>query len=466
MNAAATTSAEENSQELAALCRMLTRSSGFRLGFVVANHPSLRRRIALDCERTCGVRPREVTLDGRAPEGIVTQLERAIGEDQPTALFVYGLESLLDLRLRQSPAMDLLNLNRDYCWQRFPWPVVFVAPLFAVREFARQTPDFWSGRTGVYRFTGDRDDIKETLAGLGIGYDWSLEASSKLERREILDHLRAELDDRPDEDPAIRVELLSLLARAAAFAHDWPRQQQLLTQTLPIYRQIGARLGEANTIKGLGDVALAQSRYQEATERYQQALPTYRQTGDRLGEAHALQGLGGVALQQVRFQEATEHHQQALPIYRQIGDRRGEAQTIQGLGDAALWQSRYQEATNHYQQALPIYRQIGNRLGEAYALQGLGDVALAQGRSAEAAEHYQQALPIYRQVGDRLGEANTLVSRARLAITTGKRADAVSEMAQAIHIYTAIGLTKRAETLQSEVATWGTTGAEMSDYSE
>lgn len=266
MSASATTLAEENRQELAALCRMLTRARGFRLGFVVANHPSLRRRIALDCEQICGVRLREVTLDAHAPEGIVAQLERAVGDDQPAALFVYGLESMLDLRLRQSPAMDLLNLNRDYCWQRFPWPVVFVAPLFAVREFARQAPDFWSGRTGVYRFTGDRDDIKETLAGLGIDYDWSLEAGSKLERREILENLQAELENQPDEDPAITVELLSLLAQAAAFEHDWSTQQRLLTQALPIYRQIGARLGEANAIQALGDVALQQARYEEAAE--------------------------------------------------------------------------------------------------------------------------------------------------------------------------------------------------------
>ncbi|MGH3868259.1 MAG: tetratricopeptide repeat protein, partial [Pseudonocardiaceae bacterium] len=271
MTTTGTTPAEENRQELEALCRMLTRASGFRLGFVVANHPSVRQRIAEDCERTCGVRPREVTLDEHAPEGIVAQLERAVGDDQPTALVVHGLESMLDLRLRQSPAMDLLNLNRDYCWQRFPWPVVFVAPLFAVREFARQAPDFWSGRTGVYRFTGDRDDIKETLAGLGIDYNWSLEAGSKLERREILEHLQIELDDRSDEDPAITVELLSLLAQAAAFEHDWPRQQQLLTQALPVYRQIGARLGEANAIQALGDVALQQARYEEAAERYEQA---------------------------------------------------------------------------------------------------------------------------------------------------------------------------------------------------
>jgi hypothetical protein len=85
MSATATTLADENGQELAALCRMLARAHGFRLGFAVANHPSLRSRIVLGCARICGLRPREVTLDVHAPEGIVAQLERAIGDDQPAA---------------------------------------------------------------------------------------------------------------------------------------------------------------------------------------------------------------------------------------------------------------------------------------------------------------------------------------------------------------------------------------------
>ncbi|MGI8814730.1 MAG: tetratricopeptide repeat protein, partial [Pseudonocardia sp.] len=320
MSTTAAMLAEDNRDELAALCRMLIRASGFRLGFVVANHPSVRQRIVADCERSCGMHPVEVTLDPAAPDGIVAQLERAIGDDLPAALFVHGLESMVDLRVRQSPAMDLLNLNRDYCWRRFPFPVVFVAPLFAVREFARQAPDFWSGRTGVYRFTGDRDDIAETLAGLGVDYDWSLGAGAKLERREVLEHLRAEFDDRPDADPAITVELLDLLAKAAAFDSDWSTQQQLLTRALPIYRQIGARLGEANAIQALGDVALAQDRYVDAAERYEQALPIYRQIGARLGEANAIQALGEVARMQDRYVDAAERYEQALPIYRQIGD--------------------------------------------------------------------------------------------------------------------------------------------------
>ena len=346
MSAASTTAADENRQELAALCRMLTRASGFRLGFAIANHPSVRNRIALDCERSCGLRPREVTLDERAPEGIVAQLERAVGDDQPAALFVYGLESMLDLRMRQSPAMDLLNLNRDYCWRRFPWPVVFVAPLFAMREFARQAPDFWSGRTGVYRFIGDREDIKETLTGLGIDYDWSLEVGSRLARREILEQLRVELDDRPVEDPAITVELLSLLAQAAAFEYDWPTQERLLRQALPIYRQIGDRLGEANAVQALGDVARMQARYEEATERYEQALPIYRQIGDRLGEATTLVSRARLAIATGEHPYAIAEMAEAIRIYTVIGLTEW-VETFQA--EAASWETTGAETSDSSQ---------------------------------------------------------------------------------------------------------------------
>ncbi|MGH8887395.1 MAG: hypothetical protein ACRDYX_19965, partial [Egibacteraceae bacterium] len=232
---------DRNRQELEALCRMLTRARGFRLGFAVANHPSVRERLVAQCRAACGIEPMEVTLDPARPQGVVAQLEQAVGDVRPAAMFVHGLESMLDLRVRQSVAMDLLNLNRDCCWRRFPWPVVFVAPLFAVREFARQAPDFWSGYSGIYHFVGDREDVRQTLSSLGVDLDWSLERRSKLERREILEQVRTELEEWEDDDPAIKAELLSLLARAAAFESDLVLQERFVTEALAVYDDIGDR---------------------------------------------------------------------------------------------------------------------------------------------------------------------------------------------------------------------------------
>jgi hypothetical protein len=108
---------------------------------------------------------------------------------------------------------------------------------------------------------------------------WSLAAGSKRERREILEHLQAEVNDRPDDDPAITVELLSLLAQATAFEHDWPRQQQLLTQALPIYRQIGDRLGEANTLVSRARLAIITGERADAGSEMAKAIHIYAAIG-------------------------------------------------------------------------------------------------------------------------------------------------------------------------------------------
>ncbi len=61
-------------------------------------------------------------------------------------------------------------------------------------------------------------------------------------------------------------------------------------QALRIYRDIGARLGEADTLQSLGHAARIQGRYSDAIALYDQALPIYRETGDRRGEAITLAG--------------------------------------------------------------------------------------------------------------------------------------------------------------------------------
>ncbi|MEH2254767.1 tetratricopeptide repeat protein, partial [Nostoc sp.] len=63
---------------------------------------------------------------------------------------------------------------------------------------------------------------------------------------------------------------------------------------LAFYREIGDRLGEANTLKAIGDVLQFLDRRSEALERYEAALAFYRDTGSRLGEANTLIAIGDV----------------------------------------------------------------------------------------------------------------------------------------------------------------------------
>ena len=69
---------------------------------------------------------------------------------------------------------------------------------------------------------------------------------------------------------------------------------------MPLYRQVGDVLGEANCIQSLGDIALERSEHDAARAAYEQALPLCRQVGAVLGEANCIQRLGDIALARSR----------------------------------------------------------------------------------------------------------------------------------------------------------------------
>jgi tetratricopeptide (TPR) repeat protein len=100
------------------------------------------------------------------------------------------------------------------------------------------------------------------------------------------------------------------------------RPNDCYQQALKIYQEIGARLGEANTLKAIGDVLQFLDRTSEALERYEQALAFYRDIGvreaappeHRLGEAYTLKAIGDVLQFLKRSSEALERYEQALAL--------------------------------------------------------------------------------------------------------------------------------------------------------
>ncbi len=208
---------------------------------------------------------------------------------------------------------------------------------------------------------------------------------------------------------------------------------------LAIFREIGDRKGEANSLMNLGLAYNDLGQYQQAIEFHQSALAIFREIGNRAGEANSLMNLGLVYNDLRQYQQAIEFHHPALAIFREIGNRAGEAKSLGNSGIAYNALGERQQAIEFHQSALAIFREIGNRAGEANSLMNLGLAYHALGQYQQAIEFHQSALAIFREIGDRGGEAKYLNNLGMVYNALGERQQAIEFYQQSLKIARYIG---------------------------
>ncbi|MGI2903741.1 tetratricopeptide repeat protein [Tolypothrix sp. VBCCA 56010] len=210
-------------------------------------------------------------------------------------------------------------------------------------------------------------------------------------------------------------------------------------QSLTIYREIGNRNGEANSLIGLGNAYYFLGQYQIAIDYHQQSLAISLEIGDRNGEADSLLGLGGVYKCLGQYQEAIDNLEQSLAIKIEIGDRNGEAASLGNLGNAYDSLGQNQIAIDYHQQSLAIFLEKGDRNGEAASLAGLGNAYQSLGEYQIAIDFYQQSLAISLEIGDRNGEATSLNNLGNAYNSLGQYQQAIDYNQQSLAIFCEIG---------------------------
>ncbi|WP_143874177.1 tetratricopeptide repeat protein, partial [Nostoc sp. 'Peltigera malacea cyanobiont' DB3992] len=122
------------------------------------------------------------------------------------------------------------------------------------------------------------------------------------------------------------------------------------------YRNIGSRLGEANTLRAIGNVFQFLDQRTEALERYEAALAFYRDIGDRWGEATTLSVIGTL---QENLTLGLEYYQAALELYTQIGDKYSQSRNlIYFTSEILLKLGRQKEAVDALNRAIELAREI------------------------------------------------------------------------------------------------------------
>ena len=99
--------------------------------------------------------------------------------------------------------------------------------------------------------------------------------------------------------------------------------------------------------------------YPAAAASHQQALTLFADLGNRLGQAEALNRLGELAIRTADTPQARRHHTHALAIARDLSAAPEEARALEGLGHSHLQDGDPGQAAAHMRQALTIYQRIG-----------------------------------------------------------------------------------------------------------
>ncbi|MGI8983652.1 MAG: tetratricopeptide repeat protein [Acidimicrobiales bacterium] len=302
----------ENELELRSLTTMAKLATGFTLGFVVTNQPRLADSARHALAAAVGEEGVGVLRLTAGDDDLLVAIRGAAGA---RSLLVTGVEELLDPKgEKRSLALGQLNLDRVALPAACPVPLVFVCARWALRELIRSASDVWSWRSGLYRLRGDAEAIDEAVSGLV--FDGSSDERPRRVTQRVLHHL---LDEVPAGDAGLRLQILLRLGGIETGFGSYDEADDAYRRALAISTDLGDRMGEANSLRGLADTSMLRDRYDEADDAYRQALAIATDLGDRLGEAYASRGVGQVSLAQGRPAEAGDAFRRAETLFRQLG---------------------------------------------------------------------------------------------------------------------------------------------------
>ncbi len=147
-------------------------------------------------------------------------------------------------------------------------------------------------------------------------------------------------------DPMIIATALRNLGLIEIIQGNHPEAHILLKQSLEILQEIGpsGKMGKANSLIFLGDLALNQGNLLKARSYYEQSISILREPGDVNFLAYAVRRLGHLAWLSSDFQNATLMCKESLEWNQQVHDPRGILACLAAYAASAATNEKYQLA--------------------------------------------------------------------------------------------------------------------------
>ncbi|HEX6682748.1 MAG TPA: BTAD domain-containing putative transcriptional regulator [Candidatus Limnocylindrales bacterium] len=193
--------------------------------------------------------------------------------------------------------------------------------------------------------------------------------------------------------------------------HEWELTHSV---ALRACRTAGDLLGEAVTLRGLGQLRVYQDHYDEALEAFSRSRLLFARLSNDCGEAGALAGMGTVYRIRGDLDQAYHCFRQVLASYVEAGDRHGQAFAHGSIGQALLARGELDESIRALNKGLAIAAEVGDNHRLAHLLHILARVLLRKGNDAPAHAHLTRAHELFARLGDAHGQAYTLMDLASM----------------------------------------------------
>jgi DNA-binding SARP family transcriptional activator len=367
-----------------------------------------------------------------------------------------ALEALVDANLLESPAPDWYrfhDLLRFYATERAQVEESAADAAEAVGRLLRWyvcTADAAAQVLAPHRYRiplPDGQDVSPLpLASAAEALDWY-----DSERMNVIHAIR-QAADAGLHDVAWRLPttLLPLFSRRDAQA------DRITTCRIAVdsARAAGHRQGEAWALHGLG-AALVRIRDSDAFPVLEEALLIRREIGDRMGEAQTAISLADAYHKQHGPQAAVEYSLQCLKVLREVGNAQLLGVGLINHGEYCLELGRLDEAAACFLEARDIWREIG-AYGLGHALHNLGRVHLESGHVDEAIESLTEALRFHQASGDLVGQAMALKYLGRARHAAAAVDEAREALTAALAIFESIGSDVEVADVKSALAALAT----------
>jgi class 3 adenylate cyclase/tetratricopeptide (TPR) repeat protein len=260
-----------------------------------------------------------------------------------------------------------------------------------------------------YRFeTGENDEdlARRAIAALRRAGARAASLRTLPEARRLYERALAILRNATlEDDLTLRAELLTDHVEVVK----WIALPNVVIEATGIILELAPQIGRDDLVArawlNVGFAEYDRNRLEPAEAALTRALELFRGLGDRQGEAETLEMLGGITdYLRGSLHKAHKAYRQALALYQELGNQQGVARTMAWLGRSVLNSGNLAEARTLLSGARAIARAHHERISEGASLTGLAILAHLTGDSPAAVAKYQEAIALWQAVGDHVSE--------------------------------------------------------------